>query len=151
MPGVTIGEHARVSPGAVVTLDVPPHAIVTGNPARRREIAAAYSTGIQNPRIGVPKQEPGQGSCRHLFPVFVDPSRKSAFMKFLKERGVDCGEHYPLCIFEQDALNGMSFEVVDGCGDALRLCRSEVSLPIQPYLTDAEAAAVVAACEEWGG
>jgi dTDP-4-dehydrorhamnose 3,5-epimerase-like enzyme len=34
MPGVTIGEHARVSPGAVVTLDVPPHAIVTGNPAR---------------------------------------------------------------------------------------------------------------------
>ena len=34
MPGVTIGEHAQVSPGAVVTLDVPPHAIVTGNPAR---------------------------------------------------------------------------------------------------------------------
>jgi carbonic anhydrase/acetyltransferase-like protein (isoleucine patch superfamily) len=32
--GVRIGDYARVSPGAVVTLDVPPHAIVTGNPAR---------------------------------------------------------------------------------------------------------------------
>jgi acetyltransferase-like isoleucine patch superfamily enzyme/dTDP-4-dehydrorhamnose 3,5-epimerase-like enzyme len=34
MEGVTIAEGARVCAGAVVTLDVPPHAIVTGNPAR---------------------------------------------------------------------------------------------------------------------
>lgn len=34
LPGVTIGEHALVGAGAVVTKDVPPHAIVKGNPAR---------------------------------------------------------------------------------------------------------------------
>jgi acetyltransferase-like isoleucine patch superfamily enzyme/dTDP-4-dehydrorhamnose 3,5-epimerase-like enzyme len=33
-PGVTIGANARVGAGAVVTLDVPPHAVVEGNPAR---------------------------------------------------------------------------------------------------------------------
>ncbi|MGE5181230.1 MAG: acyltransferase [Acidobacteriota bacterium] len=33
--GVTIGEYARVGAGAVVTDDVPPHAVVTGTPARR--------------------------------------------------------------------------------------------------------------------
>lgn len=35
-PGVTIGRHALVGMGAVVTKDVPDHALVHGNPARRR-------------------------------------------------------------------------------------------------------------------
>ncbi|AOE87809.1 acyltransferase [Pseudomonas sp. TCU-HL1] len=34
LPGVTIGEYAMVGAGAVVTKDVPPRAVVVGNPAR---------------------------------------------------------------------------------------------------------------------
>jgi UDP-2-acetamido-3-amino-2,3-dideoxy-glucuronate N-acetyltransferase len=34
--GNTIGEHALVGAGSVVTRDVPPHAVVYGNPARQR-------------------------------------------------------------------------------------------------------------------
>lgn len=34
LPGVTIGEKAMVGAGAVVTQDVPPRAVVVGNPAR---------------------------------------------------------------------------------------------------------------------
>ncbi|MGI5181888.1 WxcM-like domain-containing protein [Dactylosporangium sp. CA-152071] len=34
LPGVTIGRHAMVGAGAVVTRSVPPYAIVVGNPAR---------------------------------------------------------------------------------------------------------------------
>jgi acetyltransferase-like isoleucine patch superfamily enzyme len=33
MPGITIGEHSMVGAGAVVTRDVPPYAVVIGNPA----------------------------------------------------------------------------------------------------------------------
>lgn len=34
LPGVTIGENALVGAGSTVTRDVPPNAIVAGNPAR---------------------------------------------------------------------------------------------------------------------
>ena len=34
LPGVTIGEYSLVGAGAVVTKDVPPRSIVTGNPAK---------------------------------------------------------------------------------------------------------------------
>ena len=34
LPGLTIGEGAMVGAGAVVVADVPPHAVVVGNPAR---------------------------------------------------------------------------------------------------------------------
>ena len=34
MPGITVGQHAMIGAGSVVTGDVPPLAIVTGNPAR---------------------------------------------------------------------------------------------------------------------
>lgn len=33
LPGITIGEYAMVGAGAVVTKDVPAHAVVVGNPA----------------------------------------------------------------------------------------------------------------------
>jgi len=34
LPGITIGKNAMVGAGSVVTKDIPPHAIVVGNPAR---------------------------------------------------------------------------------------------------------------------
>jgi acetyltransferase-like isoleucine patch superfamily enzyme len=45
--GTTIGEHAFIAAGAVVTRDVPPHALVAGNPAR--QIGWACECGMRLP------------------------------------------------------------------------------------------------------
>ncbi|MBJ6725349.1 acyltransferase [Geomesophilobacter sediminis] len=50
--GVTVGEHAMVGAGSVVTKDVPPYAIVAGNPARlirRLERAATQEVYHESP------------------------------------------------------------------------------------------------------
>ena len=49
LPGVTIGRNAMVGAGAVVTKDVPPNAIVKGNPAR----IAGYVDAKNEPLTGV--------------------------------------------------------------------------------------------------
>ncbi len=51
LAGITIGRGAMVGAGAVVTRSVPPHAVVTGNPARiRRYIASEPAIGASADR-----------------------------------------------------------------------------------------------------
>ena len=117
----------------------------------RRRIAAAYLQGIQNPAIRVPGAPPGSHSCWHLFPVFVEPGRKPDFISWLDSRGVATGEHYPISIPDQPAMRQVKFEIVGSLATALQICRSEVSLPIHPYLHDFEVAQVIDACNQWPG
>jgi dTDP-3-amino-3,4,6-trideoxy-alpha-D-glucose transaminase len=117
----------------------------------RRRIAAAYVAGIDNPGIQVPGAPAGSNSCWHLFPVLVSPDRKRDFMSWLKGRGVLSAEHYPIPIPEQRALAGGNFEVIGGIDSARQICRSEVSLPIHPYLNDEEISQVIDACNAWKG
>jgi acetyltransferase-like isoleucine patch superfamily enzyme len=56
LPGVTIGQNAMVGAGAVVTKDIPPNAIVTGNPAR----IVNYVQARRNQIAG--KKEKAEGS-----------------------------------------------------------------------------------------
>ena len=48
--GLTIGQHAIVGAGSVVTRSVPPHAIVAGNPARILRYGATLDVGASNSR-----------------------------------------------------------------------------------------------------
>ncbi len=49
--GVTIGEYAMVGAGAVVTKDVPPHALVYGNPARIKGFVCYCGRPLKNENI----------------------------------------------------------------------------------------------------
>lgn len=103
--------------------------------ARRREIAGAYLAGIKNPGVRLPSPTKESDPSWHLFPVWVD--RRLPHSQF--------STHYPIAIPDQKALGGVPFEAPGGYDNARRLCASEVSLPIHPYLDDAEVAEVIAA------
>jgi acetyltransferase-like isoleucine patch superfamily enzyme len=49
LPGVSIGDHAVVGAGAVVASDVPPRALVAGNPARVVREGLAAEDGWRRP------------------------------------------------------------------------------------------------------
>jgi acetyltransferase-like isoleucine patch superfamily enzyme/dTDP-4-dehydrorhamnose 3,5-epimerase-like enzyme len=57
LAGVTIGQYAMVGAGAVVTKNVPPYAVVVGNPA----VIRGYVTGAKRERVGQPAPAPGRG------------------------------------------------------------------------------------------
>jgi hypothetical protein len=75
LPGLTIGRHAMVAAGAVVTRDVPANAIVAGNPAA----ITGYVT--EQPRYGGPTVDAAvprpedlgvKGVTIHSLPLFED-------------------------------------------------------------------------------
>ncbi len=65
LPGVTIGERAMVGAGAVVTRNVPPYAIVAGNPARISGYVGAGPFSMASPAaIALPSGTPAPPSVR---------------------------------------------------------------------------------------
>lgn len=75
LPGITIGTNAMVGAGAVVTRDVPPYAIVVGNPARIKGYAACERQSAVEPgkaaRSGTVTSRVG-GVKLHELPHIVD-------------------------------------------------------------------------------
>jgi UDP-2-acetamido-3-amino-2,3-dideoxy-glucuronate N-acetyltransferase len=59
LPGLTIGMRAMVGAGSVLTRDVPPHAIVVGNPARIvGYVDAQGGPAGRAPGVRIPRNEP---------------------------------------------------------------------------------------------
>ena len=119
--------------------------------AARCRNASAYAGGISNPAITLQGSPPGARSSWHLFPVWVEPERKPDFLAWLNNSGIVCGEHYPIPIPEQPVMSELPFEMATEIPVASRLCRSEVTLPVHPYLTEAEVAQVIEICNAWKG
>ena len=118
---------------------------------RRRQIAQAYLDGIRHPGIRCVDAPPGSASVWHLFPVVVDAGKKANFLQHLRSAEIGAGEHYPILIPHQQAMQGVAHQTHRELRNAMRFSGGEVSLPIHPYLLDEEVAFVISRSNQWSG
>jgi dTDP-3-amino-3,4,6-trideoxy-alpha-D-glucose transaminase len=119
---------------------------------RRRAIAAAYLAGITTPHVTLMPGPDPEGAGWHLFPVLVAAERRDDFLDHLKQNGIQGGLHYPVLIPDQKAMTDRGTPHVHGdLANARRLATCEVSLPIHPYLSEAEVAHVIETANAWSG
>ena len=141
---VEIGFNWRMDgfQGAVLTMKLP-HLDAWN--ARRREIAARYLPAFDGLK-GVPTlpQPAWAEPIWHIFPVYHE--KRDALRAALEERGVQTGVHYPTPVHLQPAYADLGVARVRCRFRARRA--TEVSLPMFPELTDAEAERVVQAVRD---
>jgi dTDP-4-amino-4,6-dideoxygalactose transaminase len=118
---------------------------------RRRAIAARYTTAlaeIDGPLR--PIAPSGGSSCYHLYPVEVTDGDPAAFAERVKLCGVSVDRHYPLVCPDQPAARSLGSSAGGPLPVARRLAACELSLPMNPHLTDDEVERVIEACVEAG-
>lgn len=116
---------------------------------RRREIAHAYLSGIQNHHIRIPTPPRESNPVWHLFPVLVHQPLRDEFRSFLSQRNIMTGVHYPFLACDQPAMRDIRFGTVGSLTNARRFAAEQVSLPIHPFLTDEEIEHVVTEVNSW--
>jgi len=120
---------------------------------RRSEIAAHYLDNWPTERVmPMAPRNCVRGPWRsswHLFPVRVPEAEKAALLEYLRNNGVQAGEHYPILIPDQKAMHAVNFVSFGSLEKARSLASEEVSLPVHPYMTDAETERVLDALSAW--
>lgn len=145
-----LGENSRLDELQAAILRDAMLPALAAHTARRRAIGALYERGLRDSAVTPIVAGEGALSSHHLFPVLVDAGR-DAFMRHLKDRGIESGIHYPTLATEQPALAGAAFVVHGELARATRFARTEVSLPIHPTLDDPDVERVIEAVRAWRG
>ncbi|MGH7383972.1 MAG: DegT/DnrJ/EryC1/StrS family aminotransferase [Candidatus Rokuibacteriota bacterium] len=111
---------------------------------RRRLLAARYRRGLAGLPLALPVEAPGARHVYHLY-VVRTPER-AALARFLKERGIATGIHYPVPSHKQAAIESFNPPALPRTE---RLVDEILTLPISAGHTEAEVDQVVAAVTEF--
>lgn len=110
----------------------------------RRALAERYRAGLAGLPLGLPEEKPGARHVYHLY-VVRTPER-DALARFLKERGIATGIHYPVPSHLQPAIEASDPPALPATE---RLVGEILTLPISAGHTHAEVDQVVAAVREF--
>lgn len=126
------GRNSRLDEIQAAVLDVKLKYLDDEN-RRRQEIAAYYMAHITNPLTRLPANEYLSGNVFHIFPILCES--RDQLQQHLAAHGVQTAIHYPIPPHRQQCYHkwsAMSLPVTE------RIHREELSLPLNPALTDAE-------------
>lgn len=115
---------------------------------RRRAMAARYLDKIRSDHVQPLPVPPGSESVWHLFPVRVRTDRP-ALLAHLADHGIQSAIHYPAIIPDQPAMTAEPHEGASSLATSRQLAREVVSLPVHPWLSEAQIDAVVQAVNTW--
>jgi dTDP-4-amino-4,6-dideoxygalactose transaminase len=112
----------------------------------RRALAARYAAGLAGLPLVLPTERPGARHVYHLY--VVRTPRRDELAKFLKERGVATGIHYPVAGHQQPAVEHLSPPALP---HTERIVKEILTLPISAGHSEAEVDEVIAAVRAFFG
>ena len=110
---------------------------------RRRQLAAIYINKVKNPLLYLSQMD---NSVWHIFPVFCEC--RDALQQYLREKDIQTQIHYPIPPHRQRCYaewNHLSFPITE------QISRTELSLPCNEAMTEADVLAVVDALNAFEG
>jgi dTDP-4-amino-4,6-dideoxygalactose transaminase len=131
------GRNSRLDEVQAAVLDVKLNYLDQEN-QRRIDIARTYYKCIKNENARLPKLMDNGDNVYHIFPVFT--SHRDQLKQHLQDRGIGTLIHYPIPPHLQGCYkeyNNLSLPVTE------RLAKEELSLPLNPTMTDEEVMYVV--------
>jgi dTDP-4-amino-4,6-dideoxygalactose transaminase len=112
----------------------------------RRKLAVRYDAALKNSQYGINPQLPHE---RHVYHVYaIRHARRDELQKYLTERGIGTGIHYPVPVHLQKCFAELNHKP----GDfplAEQAAAETLSLPMFPEMTEAQQDQVIAALREW--
>jgi hypothetical protein len=136
-----VGVNSRLDELQAAILRVKLAHLDAGN-ARRRAIAAAYTTALEGGALAAPHIRDGAESVFHLY--VARSVQRDAVQARLKDAGIGTGIHYPVPVHHQPAYAGRVATGPGGCPETEAASREILSLPLYPELTDEQVQAVCA-------
>ncbi|MGX9393802.1 DegT/DnrJ/EryC1/StrS family aminotransferase [Nitrobacteraceae bacterium UC4446_H13] len=115
----------------------------------RNEVAKRYAHGLGNV-VAVPRVLDGNTSVWAQYTIRLPRGNRDGFAAALKTRGIPTMVYYPKAMHQQTAYR--HYPVVDGGVPVSEaLSKDVISLPMHPYLDEANQARVIAAVREAAG
>lgn len=112
--------------------------------ARRREIAARYSTLIHHPNVALP-QEGGTDYVAHLY--IIRSQQRDALREHLRKLKIASDVHYPIPDYRQPVFGERFAEI--HLQTTERLANEILTLPCYPEMNDEEINYIIAAVNGW--
>lgn len=104
-----------------------------------------YNRGINNDLVTIPWENKLEGHAFHIYPILCGTFRND-LINYLNRHEIESAIHYPVSIDAQKA--------VTGCFDTIRSARifsdSQLSLPLNPALSDAEVGYIIEIINRYG-
>ncbi len=118
------------------------------NNRRRRAIAARYDAALGGTGLRILRPRAEVEPVYHLYPVRTE--RRDALREHLERRGIGTGFHYAIPAHRQAALRGRPHRA-GPMKVTEEACRTLLSIPMYPELTDAQVDHVIASVREFPG